>query len=67
MSEVEDAVEGMARARARLDLALAAAVPHLAAQARLAFVAFSQVRLPQIYPLTNNAVVNGVAKRKNRA
>jgi hypothetical protein len=67
MSELEDVAEGMARARERLDLALAAAVPHLAAQARLAFVAFSQVRLPQIYPLTNNAVLNGVAKRKNRA
>jgi len=67
MSELGDVAEGMAHARARLDQALAAAVPHLAAQARLALVAFPQVRLPQIYPVTNNALLNGVAKRKNRA
>ena len=67
MSELEDVAEGMARARARLDQALAAAVPHLAAQARLAFVAFPQVRLSHIYPVTNNAALNGVAKRKKRA
>ena len=64
---MEDIAEGMARARARLNQALAAAVPHLAAQARLAFVSFSQVRLPQIYSLTNNDALNDVAKRKNRA
>jgi hypothetical protein len=67
MSELEDVAEGMARASARLDQALAAAVPHLAAQARLAFVTFSQVRLPKIYPVTNNAALKSVAKRTNRA
>ena len=67
MSELGDVAEGMARARARLDQVLAAAVPYLAAQARLALVAFPQVHLPQIYPVTNNALLNGVAKRKNRA